>query len=266
MSIAGSTRLPWEVIDIKRRVIKGVAAILVLLCAAVVFGINCAEPNVGQGRGAEPELSDSTVLTENIPRASAEPAVTAEPPEETEKSFKNAEAEQRTEETKQTAEQMTEQSSTPQNEAADKPEEKADTADKIAAVNENVCTLSVSCGELSERLEELAPEKRAVVPSNGIIYAENEVVFNEGETVFDILRRELKQNKIHMEFQTSPIYNTAYIEGIANIYEFDCGSLSGWTYKVNGDTPGYGCSQYTVKPGDRIEWIYVCENGLEKNE
>ena len=61
-----------------------------------------------------------------------------------------------------------------------------------------------------------------------------------------------------MEFEMTPIYETAYIRGIANIYEFDCGELSGWTYKVNNKSPNVGCSLYELKDGDKIEWIYTC--------
>ena len=56
-------------------------------------------------------------------------------------------------------------------------------------------------------------------------------------------------------------YNSAYIEGIGNIYEFDCGELSGWLYKVNGNFPSYGCSRYKLKPGDKVEWVYTCDLG-----
>ena len=68
-------------------------------------------------------------------------------------------------------------------------------------------------------------------------------------------------NKIHLEFEDTPIYNSVYIEGIANIYEFDCGELSGWMYKVNGWFPNYGCSRYQLKAGDKIEWVYTCDLG-----
>ena len=70
--------------------------------------------------------------------------------------------------------------------------------------------------------------------------------------MFNVLVREMKRNKIHMEFENTPIYNSAYIEGIANLYEFDCGELSGWMYKVNDWFPNYGCSRYQLKAGDRI--------------
>lgn len=40
-----------------------------------------------------------------------------------------------------------------------------------------------------------------------------------------------------MESNWTPAYNSAYIEGIGNLYEFDCGNLSGWMYSVNGVWP-----------------------------
>ena len=68
---------------------------------------------------------------------------------------------------------------------------------------------------------------------------------------------------IHMEFEDTPMYNSAYIEGINNLYEFDCGELSGWMYKVNGWFPNYGCSRYQLKEGDVIEWVYTCDLGVD---
>ena len=55
------------------------------------------------------------------------------------------------------------------------------------------------------------------------------------------------------------MYNSAYIEGINNLYEFDCGELSGWMYKVNGWFPNYGCSACKVENGDDIVWCYTCK-------
>ena len=59
------------------------------------------------------------------------------------------------------------------------------------------------------------------------------------------------------------MYNSAYIEGINNLYEFDCGELSGWMYSVNDWYPNYGCSCYTVQPGDVICWVYTCDLGQD---
>jgi len=127
----------------------------------------------------------------------------------------------------------------------------------------NVCTLSVKCDTILSNMEKLPKEKVPLVPKNGIIYSEREIAFQPGESVFDVLLREMKNNKIHMEFNETPAYKSAYVEGINNLYEFDCGDLSGWIYCVNGKTGNVGCSQYIVQPGDVIEWVYTCDMGRD---
>ena len=124
-------------------------------------------------------------------------------------------------------------------------------------------TLSVRCDELLANLSSLKEEKRELVPSDGLILAPISVIAYEGESVFNVLRREMKRAKIHMEFVNTPIYNSTYIEGINNIYEFDAGELSGWMYKVNGQFPNYGCSRYELGDGDVIEWVYTCDLGRD---
>lgn len=128
---------------------------------------------------------------------------------------------------------------------------------------ELTCTLSVRCDTILENIAFLDKEKQGLVPKDGIIYGEQTVTFYEGESVFNLLVREMKRNKIHMEFENTPINNSAYIEGIGNLYEFDCGELSGWMYKVNGWFPGYGCSSYKLKEGDKVEWVYTCDLGTD---
>mgnify|MGYP000547412666 FL=1 len=66
-----------------------------------------------------------------------------------------------------------------------------------------------------------------------------------------------------MEYSFTPVYNSDYIEGINNLYEYDCGRGSGWMYCVNGWYPNYGCSRYIVQPGDEIEWHYTCDFGRD---
>lgn len=40
-------------------------------------------------------------------------------------------------------------------------------------------------------------------------------------------------------------------------------SGSGWMYSVNDWYPNYGCSCYTVQPGDVICWVYTCDLGQD---
>lgn len=130
----------------------------------------------------------------------------------------------------------------------------------------HTCTLSVRCDTILDNIADIEPEKLGLVPSDGVILEERTVEFNEGESVFHILRRETRKNGIHMEFVNTPMYNSAYIEGIGNLYEFDCGELSGWMYRVNGEFPNYGCSRYILKDGDRVEWVYTCDLGKDVGE
>lgn len=125
------------------------------------------------------------------------------------------------------------------------------------------CTLSVRCDTVLNNMDLLDVEKASIVPKDGVIFGKKEVEFFEGESVFDVLKRVMIENNIHLEFVYTPIYKSAYIEGIANLYEFDCGELSGWTYKVNGKFPGKGCSSIAVNKNDVIEWQYTCNLGKD---
>ena len=124
------------------------------------------------------------------------------------------------------------------------------------------CTLSVSCDTLLKDISRLDENKCELV-GNGIIFSAKQVKFEEGESVFDVLLREMRENKIHLEFVNTPVYDSVYIEGIGNIYEFDAGELSGWMYKVNGEFPNFGCSKYILKNGDRVEFVYTCDLGKD---
>ena len=125
------------------------------------------------------------------------------------------------------------------------------------------CTVSIECSSILNNLSDLVPEKLDVLPKNGVIFPAQTVTFYEGESVLDVLQRICRENNIHMEASWTPIYNSAYVEGIHNLYEFDCGSGSGWMYRVNGWYPNYGCSRYQLCQGDTVEWRYTCDQGAD---
>src|SRR5699024_2446157 len=105
-------------------------------------------------------------------------------------------------------------------------------------------TISIDCSTILDNMDQLNPNLVDQIPEDGVILAETDVAFEQGETAFDVLRRVTQEQQIHLEFVSTPVYDSVYIEGIHNIYEFDCGALSGWMYKVNGSFPPYGSSQY----------------------
>jgi hypothetical protein len=124
-------------------------------------------------------------------------------------------------------------------------------------------TLLIDVGNILKAMDQFNKDKLDVLPADGVVLAKTKISFSKGESVFDILLRETRARKIHMEYVDTPIYNSAYIEGIHNLYEFDCGELSGWMYNVNGWYPNYGASRYQVQDGDRIEWRYTCDLGRD---
>lgn len=133
-------------------------------------------------------------------------------------------------------------------------------------INKNTqytCTFSIECSTIFNNLSDLDSAKLGELPADGIILKKQTVVFYEGESVFDVLQRVCKENGIQMESSFTPIYNSAYVEGINNLYEFDCGNLSGWMYRVDGWYPNYGCSRYQLTDGEVVEWRYTCDLGRD---
>ncbi len=143
------------------------------------------------------------------------------------------------------------------------PEEPAKEVPPQPVVEELTCTLTIRCDTILNNIDWLVPEKLSLVPENGVIFSKQNIVFNENESVFDVLLREMQLNKIHMEFVKTPVYESVYIEGLNNLYEFDCGELSGWMYKVNGSFPNYGCTKHLLKNNDNIEFVYTCDLGKD---
>lgn len=133
--------------------------------------------------------------------------------------------------------------------------------DKNASTETPTCTIEIRCDTILDNLANLEPGKDAYVPTDGIVLAATTASFTEGETVFDVLKRVCEQKGIPLEYSYTPLYESYYVEGIHHLYEFDCGSESGWMYKVNGWFPNYGCSDYALSQGDTIVWCYTC-NGL----
>lgn len=125
------------------------------------------------------------------------------------------------------------------------------------------CTISINCSNILSNWDIFDKTKASCVPSDGWILHEMTVEFKKGQTVFDVLKNVTRTRAIQMEYSFTALYGSYYIEGINNLYEFDCGELSGWEYCVNGKFPAFGCSKYVLKDGDKIEWKYTCDLGAD---
>ena len=127
----------------------------------------------------------------------------------------------------------------------------------------HICTISIECSSILNKWDDLKSTKAEFVPSDGWILYPSEVSFTPGDTAFDVLKNACNQAGIQMSSRYTPLYGSYYIEGINQLYEFDCGANSGWMFSVNGWFPNYGCSEYTVEDGDKIEWKYTCDLGSD---
>ncbi|MBQ9482806.1 MAG: DUF4430 domain-containing protein [Ruminiclostridium sp.] len=119
-------------------------------------------------------------------------------------------------------------------------------------IKENVIgkvTMTIRCDTI------VGKDSSPYVPANGIILDTTGFEIESGETVYDILTEAARKYNIQLQA------NGGYIAGIAYLYEYDYGDLSGWIYHVNGDTPFVMCSDYKLSDGDVIEWLYTCELG-----
>lgn len=229
-----------------------------------VVGSEASSGNISQSSTTELENSQTPSETEITPDSS-EDTTSAEKtstitsaPSETQKPDDTTSSTPPKNETTSSKDQY---QTAPVPEGKPKPQEPEDvTVDNSKKLT---CTLSIRCDTILDNMAKLEEGKGAIVPKDGTILATTTVTFSEGESVFDILKHVTREKRIHMEFRDTPIYNSAYIEGIHNLYEFDCGDLSGWMFKVNDWFPNYGCSRYVVQDGDKIEWVYTCDLGAD---
>ena len=132
-------------------------------------------------------------------------------------------------------------------------------------------SLVIECKTILDNKDKLNSEKKQFLPSDGLIL-DTTVAYEDGDTAFDILKKGCAENHcvsdckwckngIQLEYTFTPAFKTYYVEGIHQIYEFDCGVSSGWLYSVNGAYPDVGSSSYSVKSGDKVVFSYSCENG-----
>ena len=165
--------------------------------------------------------------------------------------------------------QNTTEASTTERPVHQKPEKPAPTEEpetteqKPTEEQTYTCTISINCDNILKNWNMLDKSKQSCVPADGWILKEVEVEFKKGQTVFDVLKDITKKKSIQLEYSFTALYGSYYIEGIHNLYEFDCGELSGWEYCVNGKFPAFGCSKYVLKDGDKIEWKYTCDLGAD---
>ena len=122
----------------------------------------------------------------------------------------------------------------------------------------HTCSFTIECRLILDRKDLWRDGLEEVVPGDGVFFSDK-VRYKKGQSVYDVLKKICDKNDILLDADYTPLYDTYYVRGIGNLYEFDCGSESGWKYKVNGVLPGVGSSLYEIKDDDEIVFFYDIE-------
>lgn len=118
------------------------------------------------------------------------------------------------------------------------------------------CTITVECKNIHKHMSQLKSGHERFVPNDGyIIHTESRTV-NRGSTAYDVLKLACNAHGIRLTAKSTSY--GVYVVGINNLDEKDCGSASGWMYKVNGTVPMTSCGKYKMDSGDNLVFYYVC--------
>ena len=223
--------------------IKRITALLLTavlcLCFASCVNNTSVKSNINHESSAE-QTTTSSFLTQE------EEKTTEASNEEEERTAKEETADSSKVTTKQNkAEKTTEQSTT-------KP---TTTAKSTTSKKETTCTLTIECEAIKSNMHDLKPGHEKYVPKNGYILSGYTCTVNSGDTVFDILEKACDDNSIILNSRSSGY--GVYVAGINNIDEFDCGSQSGWKYKVNGVDANRSSGYYKLTGGENIVFYYT---------
>ncbi|WP_210470276.1 DUF4430 domain-containing protein [Sporosarcina sp. 6E9] len=101
-----------------------------------------------------------------------------------------------------------------------------------------------------------------VISGNEVPLPPTEMEIEEYDTVLQALISITMEKKIHMDYRGGQ-GATAYVQGMGNVYEFDRGQGSGWMYRVNGIFPDRGAGVVPLLDGDRVEWLYTTNLGVD---
>lgn len=262
----------------KKQMILAAAAVILVLALAFWYGGDAPglqgwspSGSASQSSTSAPDRSDASASLPEADSATSQDESQGEPPAVTEEDSSDPQEPVNDAQKQDVPDQSTSAESAPQKPEPTTPSAPVQSAPEPPVSNQDTkpeeqaatCRISIVCSTVLDHLDWLTPGKADIVPAGGIMLAATELEPEEGETAFSLLQRAARAAGIPMEASFTPGTGSAYVEGIGNLYEFDCGQRSGWLYFVNGISPGYSASEYTLKPGDRVEWVYTCDMGQD---
>ncbi|HHU21346.1 MAG TPA: DUF4430 domain-containing protein [Acholeplasma sp.] len=124
-----------------------------------------------------------------------------------------------------------------------------------------VVYLQIECKVLINKTENIKQSllDEGIIPDDGIFLKEKTLVLRNKDTVMSILKRASRYYRFNLEGEG--LNGSYYIEGIYDLYEFDCGPLSGWLFYVNGERSGQSSDKVYLENGDKVVLKYSCDMG-----
>lgn len=119
------------------------------------------------------------------------------------------------------------------------------------------CTISIDCYAAVDAGYKMAEK----VSKNGVILSKMTLKLPVSATVFDALQQGTKQKNIPVVKAGSG--KRVYVVAINSLEEGSCGGESGWMFSVNGVYGNKSCSEQILKDGDRIQWRYTTNFGMD---
>lgn len=122
------------------------------------------------------------------------------------------------------------------------------------------CTIEIRCDNATARKDSITnPGIRDAIPDDGTILEVTTYTAVEGFTVYDVLAAVTAMHDPVIPIVANS--DKSYVLSINNLSEKNVGPQSGWTYRVDGKLYMIAANNYTVKDGEAIKWIYVCQMG-----
>lgn len=121
------------------------------------------------------------------------------------------------------------------------------------------CTIEIRCDNATARKDTVNPSIASRIPDDGTILEVTTYTAAEGFTVYDVLAAVTAMHNPVIPIVANS--DKSYVSSINNLSEKNVGPQSGWTYRVDGKLYMIAANNYTVKDGEAIKWIYVCQMG-----
>lgn len=121
------------------------------------------------------------------------------------------------------------------------------------------CTIEIRCDNATARKDTVNPSIASRIPDDGTILEVTTYTAVEGFTVYDVLAAVTAMHDPVIPIVANS--DKSYVLSINNLSEKNVGPQSGWTYRVDGKLYMIAANNYTVKDGEAIKWIYVCQMG-----